>query len=370
MTVNAGPTAATPDLNVAFVSVTICSPGSSTSCQTIDDIQVDTGSYGLRIISSVLSTSLSLPAETANSLPVLQCVEFADGYVFGPLVTANVQIAGESAANVPVQIMGGSSFAVPSDCTADAAGPEEDTVATFGANGILGLGPFAQDCGDACVNSIQPANYYACSSASGCTGITLPLAQQVANPVALFATDNNGVIIELPLISNDGVATTSGSLVFGIGTETNNALPSSAAVLTGNTTDGNSSTGNITTTFSGGSLPDSFIDSGSSLLYFNDASIPTCGSSLPGFFCPSTTQGFTATNTGMNGVSSTVGFNIANAATLVSNQALTAFNDVGGPNTGFSSSFDFGLPFFYSRNIYVAIYGQSTPAGAGPYFAY
>ena len=29
-----------------------------------------------------------------------------------------------------------------------------------------------------------------------------------------------------------------------------------------------------------------------------------------------------------------------------------------------------GLPFFFGRNVFVAIEGQSTPAGVGPYWAY
>ncbi len=54
ITVDAGPavlaTGPNPYIadNVAFVSVTLCAPGTST-CQTIDHVQVDTGSVGLRI---------------------------------------------------------------------------------------------------------------------------------------------------------------------------------------------------------------------------------------------------------------------------------------------------------------------------------
>ncbi len=42
-------------VNTLFTSVTICMPGSTSSCQTIDHIQVDTGSYGLRILAPVLT---------------------------------------------------------------------------------------------------------------------------------------------------------------------------------------------------------------------------------------------------------------------------------------------------------------------------
>src|SRR5579872_1335178 len=55
ISVNGGPllTANPPSAytNGAFVSVNVCVPGTST-CQTIDDVLVDTGSFGLRILGS------------------------------------------------------------------------------------------------------------------------------------------------------------------------------------------------------------------------------------------------------------------------------------------------------------------------------
>ena len=46
------------------------------------------------------------------------------------------------------------------------------------------------------------------------------------------SSDNNGLLITLPSISTKGAAdaTVSGSLIFGIGTQTDNALASSATV--------------------------------------------------------------------------------------------------------------------------------------------
>ena len=37
-------------VNIMYVKVTVCVPGSTTTCQTIDHVQVDTGSQGLRIL--------------------------------------------------------------------------------------------------------------------------------------------------------------------------------------------------------------------------------------------------------------------------------------------------------------------------------
>ena len=64
--VDAGPLPTTnAATNTLFTTVTVCVPGSTTNCQTIDHIQVDTGSYGLRILSSVLT--LALPVQTASN---------------------------------------------------------------------------------------------------------------------------------------------------------------------------------------------------------------------------------------------------------------------------------------------------------------
>ena len=57
--VNAGPAGAQTDfVNGLFVSVTLCVPGSS-NCQIIDGISVDTGSTGLRVLSSALTIPLA-----------------------------------------------------------------------------------------------------------------------------------------------------------------------------------------------------------------------------------------------------------------------------------------------------------------------
>jgi hypothetical protein len=41
-----------------------------------------------------------------------------------------------------------------------------------------------------------------------------------------------------------------------------------------------------------------------------------------------------------------------------------------GPAFVTSTIFDWGLPFFYGRNVYAAVEQQSTPGGSGPYIAY
>jgi hypothetical protein len=61
-----------------------------------------------------------------------------------------------------------------------------------------------------------------------------------------------------------------------------------------------------------------------------------------------------------------VPFSIANAEQLFST-GNAAFNNLGG---SFPGVFDWGMPFFFGRTVFVAIDGQQTPGGPGPYWAY
>jgi Protein of unknown function (DUF3443) len=169
----------------------------------------------------------------------------------------------------------------------------------------------------------------------------------------------------LPAVAANGAATASGSLVFGIGTQANNGL-GSASVFTLD-----QDVGVFTTIFNSLTLNNSFIDSGSSVLFFQDPNTPTCsGTSSVGLYCPSATQMLSATNRGANGVTGSVDFSIANADSLLTaNAGNRAFNSLGAPTT-FARSFDWGLPFFFGRNVFTAIEDAPTPGGTGPYFAY
>jgi hypothetical protein len=352
ITVNAGPD--NDYVNGAFTSVVVCVPGTS-NCQTIAGILVDTGSFGLRIVSSQFS--LSLPQQTAtDGNPVAECVPFVASYTWGPVQTADIQIAGESASSVPVQVLN-DTYPVPTECQDFGLSPA-NTLQTLGAAGILGVGNFAQDCGTQCTvtGSGNPGLYYECPT-SNCVVTSEALSNQVTNPVALFSTDNNGVIVELPAI--DGSASTvTGSLVFGIGTQSNNGL-GTANVYTLN------QDADITTKFNGQSYPESFLDSGSNGIFFLDSSatgFPECG----GFYCPNSTQNLSATNSGDNGTSESINFSVANADNLFGTDG-TAFNQLAGEGP---DAFDWGLSFFYGRNVFTAIDGASTPGGTGPYWAY
>ena len=360
ITVGAGPNGAY-GANGIFTSVTVCVPG-TTSCQTIDNVLVDTGSMGLRLISGVLTLSLPQVSDPSNS-PIAECNQFLDGFTWGPMRTADIQLAGEKASAVPIQVIADPSLpSIPIACAN--TGPPENTVQSLGANGVLGIGPFRQDCGPACstLGNSNPGLYYTCPTTTTCQATAVLLTQQAQNPVWMFSTDNNGSIIELPTISSSGQPSASGSLVFGIGTQSNNALGSATALALDNF-------GNFTTSFKGTQYSDSFLDTGSNGLFFLDSTttgIPMCTINTD-FYCPSSTASLSATNIGLNGASTTINFQVGNADSLFSVLADAAYNNIGGPN---SQSFDWGLPFFFGRNVFTAIEEQTTPVGTGPFFAY
>jgi hypothetical protein len=362
-------------VNGLFTSVQVCAPGSTTNCVTVPDVLVDTGSGGLRLLSGALG-GLSLPAVTDSSgNDVQECVQFVSlAYIWGPVVQADIHLSGETASSTAIHIISESPSppTPPTSCLSLGTGGEDyNTVSTLGANGILGVANYAQDCVLPGCNQApnEVPQYYVCPSGN-CQFATFASSGIVTNPVSLFSQDNNGVLISLPTIPAGGQSTASGSLIFGIGTQSNNALGSATIYAVDSYSD-------FTTTYNGTQYSDSFIDSGSNALYFLDyATLGTTectdneGNPV-GFYCPSTTLNFTVTNSGTNGTSGPVSFSIENAANLI-NTGFAAFNDLGGDNAAGSSTdyFDFGVPFFFGRNVFVGIAGKTVPNGASAPYGY
>jgi hypothetical protein len=373
ITVDGGPAAAINGINSPYVSVTVCQPGSSSNCQVIDHVLLDTGSTGLRLLATVANASLALPQEMdAANQPLFECLQFGDrNYTWGSVRLADVQIADGKAPSLPVQLIGDSAApTAPSECSLALTAnplPAADTVAALNANGILGIGVFREDCGSGCTQPPgqgQIYQYYTC--AAGCTGATLDTTLQVQNPVYRFASNNNGVVIELPAVGPAGAFGARGSLVLGINTQSNNSL-GTATVLPVD------ALGYLTTVYNGQPLAHSFIDSASKGLYFDDL-YPVCGTSTPagGLYCPgaSAPVALSATVQGSDGSTKQVDFSLGDALTLLQAQSTyNAFSNFGGP-LGDATAFDWGLPFFYGRSVYVAIEGQSTSGATGPYFAF
>jgi len=384
VTVDGGPPGIAPDyVNAGFVSVTVCVPG-TTNCQTIDHVLVDTGSSGLRILKSG-TASLTIPlVQEAN---LVECFQFVTSFTWGPVMMADVKLAGETASNIPIQVIGESDTGypnVPSACQnsvppSDCSGSQDcsaDTLQTLGANGIIGLSYFIQDCGSGCASSASASSiglYYSCPTSSSCATTAVSLAQQVPNPVSAFAADNNGVLVQMPSVASSGAATATGTLYFGIGTQSNNGLGSATVFHL-------DPYGNFTTVYNNQSYPGSFVDSGSNGIFFLDSSLTgmsdtNCGGTTGVWYCPGSTTNFPTTNQGTSG-SEAVSFSAANANVLLAGTD-TAFNDLTGPNPSCfvnpnttAPCFDWGLAFFYGRSVFAAIEGANTPAGAGPYLAY
>lgn len=352
-------------VNIPYATIKICNAAGA--CQTIDHIEVDTGSSGLRILGSVLT--INLDVSTLGGKAIAECTQFADGSSFGPLAVVDLTLptSQKTVSNLAIQVIGATNYpTVPSDCP----GVQENTVESFGANGILGVGPFIQDCGSACAGAAFPSGfYYTCTDPAHCMGAAIATAQQVSNPVNFFASDNNGVIVELPAVSGTGASTLSGSLVFGINTQSNNTF-GSASVATAST-----DLAYVQATYAGTVFDNGALDSGSNAVYFTDNSITKCTTAV-GLYCPNATLNLSATLKGTNNTVLTAPFAVANAETeLTNNPAAAVIPSLGGqiPSSGGGTTtiqFDLGLPFFYGRNVFTGMEGHNAGGYTGPFYGF
>lgn len=432
-------------VNNITTSVTVCVPN-TTTCTTIPDVLVDTGSVGLRLLSSGADNvtgaqvgSLGLPTITDSStnFPLYECVEYGDlSYTWGPMAYATVTVGGETGTQVPAVDGGVTNGGIPiqiitnetppeaiayegvayyNPCiynNGDGAGPNAGTVASLGSNGILGIGNFPQDCALAqnyCTDINSTTGQYLEYSSAGVSTSNdgtlnyvveaTPLNYQAWNPVSTFPTDNTGSIITLPSVGATGSAPLTGTLTFGIGTETDNAITTQSVYELDCGGDFLSVTYNGVTYDDVDNQTDCssetsmFIDSGSNAFYIldettlgssstNGASMNDCiasGSDL-GWYCPLATGTTTAepfdmmplTLTGDNGTQTNVSLVLGNYDTLNAT-GNAAFNNIaessceGGASAGctaLTDFFDFGLPFFFGRPIYIGISeGLTYPNG-------
>lgn len=360
--------------NEPCISVKICTPSTS-NCQTIDNILVDTGSYGLKIFKSLVTVSLSTIQVSGADLA--NCTGYLDGSGhWGPMKTADVYLGNKKASSVPIVVLDASYFSAQakSKCTAN----PDASPADAGFNGIIGVGGFVHDCDvgssstpNNCEVSAIPKSYYRCSTGTGlCIPTAVAESSQLTNPVALMPTGyNNGLVLKLPSVPSVGAGAAYGYMVLGIGTASD---PNNVA--TGVTVYPTSNSGYFTTTFDGTSLVKSFIDSGSNFLYFPKTnSLPYCDGSDT-WFCPTSTQSLTATLTGAGGSpTGAVSFEIGNTNTLITYNNMV-YDNIGG-DIGESDMFDWGLPFFLGRSVFVGIKGSSATVNTnqtanGPFWAF
>jgi hypothetical protein len=344
------------NVNIPFVSVTIAVPGSDTTV-TIDHVLVDTGSTGLRLLKSQIGSLSFGNVYASDGGALCEAVTFMDGTAtWGEVVYANVTIGGESASSVPVQLIS-NTYPIPqingesyTNCVS-----QNGDLDGLGCNGILGVGLDVDDSG--------AGYYFSCSSktSSSYTELTgsSSITAYVTNPVTMFSVDNNGLIVDLPSVSDSGAVSLTGYLIFGIGTQTNNQTDG----MTVYTTDSN---GYFTTTYKSASKPYSFLDTGSNGIYFDDGSI-TSSKTYSGFYAPTSTLTLSATNTGANSVTGSVTFKVGNVNSMNgSNSVLPLLCG----KVGSSLIFDWGLPFFFGKQVFVAISGKKAGSSTGPYWAY
>jgi hypothetical protein len=395
VTVETPPAGVSPVGNVLYADVTICVPGSTTECATVDHVQVDTQSVGLRLMASAINSINSTilgkltQATDGSGHPIFACITFGDGWSWGALTNVDIQYTSdEKASSVPVQIIEDPSTSnvaqAPASCqTGGPVNNPENTPADFGANGLLGLGMGLQDCGSACAASALPANYYSCTSASStgtCTSITLATANQIQNPVAVLSgNDNNGIVIALAAASGP-TTSLAGTLYFGVDTETNNKLGSARIIPVETTFDQF-----IHTSFPAGGpdYPNSVIDAGSNG-YFFPSNLPLCTGTIAGdtvLYCVGATTALSgviqgeAADGSATGVMITYEFDIDNAdaqlALLLGNPSQPVLPNLGGILAAQNGTFDWGLPLFYGHPVYVVFANRSATgsAQAGPYMA-
>jgi hypothetical protein len=149
-------------------------------------------------------------------------------------------------------------------------------------------------------------------------------------------------------------------MVFGVGTEANNAVGSATIYAL-------DENGNFPNVIFNNSpyASDAFLDTGSNALYVSDAqTLGVLNCTDNPYYCPSSTLPLSLTLYGANGTSATVVLNLANSDTLFGNNpGFAAFNNLGGDSgNGLSTDyFDLGLPFFFGHSVFVGIAGTAVP---------
>jgi Protein of unknown function (DUF3443) len=344
--------------NVLYTSVKICDANSN--CQTIDNVQVDTGSGGLRLFKTALPPGAPVTPVLSGQSPIGECQTFAMGSAWGQVETTFLVLASEPAINIPIQVIDASFGKQPPPSPCDIGnwnGPSE-----IHANGILGIDVGVPDSGV----------YFTCQN-NACSPLTPQAPQRVTNPVVQLPVDNNGVIVNLPNVPDNGQATAAGTLVLGIHTQLDNDpdtySPNPKLTVTLNATDPLIAS---TTTTDGQTYFEFAPDTGSNGFFFTDANITNCPKIL-GFldspwYCPANPCNLGVQVAGTSGSPWRFQLWIRDQRMLAGTNNL-AFNDLGGPSPD-PSLFIAGLPFFYGKQVYIGYAGKSSSLGNGPLYAY
>lgn len=351
--------------NKLLVSVTVCQPG-TTVCTTVDKVMLDTGSVGLRLHASVFSALPGLldklPADRVGSAQVGECAVFGNFYTWGTLRVADVTIAAVHAPALKLQVYDdpGLESASASGCDTRYGGLANPTPGRFQFNGILGVKG----------SSVDNQRYFGCNAGT-CSALTQGIADQLPNPVPRLASDNNGVLIQMPGLLAAGAASAQGALVLGINTRPNNILAadsSAPSIILLDSQLGFQLSAN-------GNASEALIDSGTSVYSLpglDQQGVPTCRDSLPTSYCPASELSLPIQAKASSQAAVVVGatLHIGNAAALVASGNV-AFDNVATTVPSTLSSFSvgalLGAPFFYGRNIYFSMDGQAVVVGGATF---
>ena len=145
------------------------------SAYSVHEIQ-SSSAYTVREYVSCCPQRLNL----VDNNPFYECAPFVSGYLWGPVVQADLLTlpdgTSEQAFNIQIQVVGPPRQAsTPSTCRNSGRGFGH--APGIGADGILGIGVFSNDCGIWCQGYRGGAYiYYSCHSA-GCTGASAAWAR-------------------------------------------------------------------------------------------------------------------------------------------------------------------------------------------------
>ncbi len=349
--------------NIPYVTVTICKPG-TLQCQVLDHVILDTGSTGFKIDQSQLTLN-DLPIITYSDLPLYECALYGAGYLFGSLAYADIKLSGETAINIPIEIINdGSQDGVPTSCS---NGVSFVDLSALGAKAIIGINVISNP------NNTYFPLVYTSSNQESYSLIadpnTIPVKLNV-NPIAAFIADNNGAILQLPFVDNTSNTPIDGTLTFGLNTQADNIVSESIYKLLGSPNQIDYIGAFIAD--SGELVTQAIFDSGTPVLAFYSTVINQCPESgdMAGYYCPD------------NGVQlwTSILTNYSSGVVVPINELIESY--------AFSEKFSvvpflgymmdasenltiYGLPAFFGRSIYLGFEGNSTdrvntPLGMAP----
>lgn len=345
-------------MNAMFIDLTVCQPATD-NCRIVHNVQLDTGSSGLRLFKELLPKNLEILHEN-NGDQVAACALFQDSRYWGPLVRANVKVGGLWANDVIIHQVDALYPHKAEDC--DDIGDVKAGVSTHaqaGIGGILGIAPALN----------VPANGPFADTYSRCTrGIcsrnTLPKFL-VENVITKLPQDNNGLIFDLH-DSSRVVGEVKGRLILGVNTHPNNQLRPDIEIVR---TD---SWGRFRVAWRGHVLAKpAIVDSGNAIISIpSELNVPLCkfGKAIgnPTRVCPlaPTTYSFQIAD----GSGRELSFQLATIRHGVGT-SMSYVPRLGDSDPDDDLSFNLGAPFFFDRRTYFVFDQQPAGAFKGPFWA-